>query len=197
MRLGGPLVGDGQQSGQVAQCEPGPVGEQVEDPLLGGLEQGGQHVLGDASSGAAVVDVRGHGDPHQGPLGGQRAPAVDPVYGVPQADGGVVGGQPPHRVVGGRRRSLPFQGEDCRRGPSAQDPAGVAQPHLVGDDEQDASGPRPVLETPEALREAGPVGGGALPDDGHGAPSGEDDGRVHRHGAIPAEADGVVDVGDG
>ena len=108
--LGGPLIGDAQQPGQVAQGEPGPVGEQVEGALLGGLQEGGQHVFGDAPLAPPLVDVLGHGDPRQGPLGGERAPAFDPVDGVSEADGGVDRGQPPHRVVGGRCRRLPLQG---------------------------------------------------------------------------------------
>ena len=68
--------------------------------------------------------------------------------------------------------------------------AGVAQPNLVGGEHQDAAGLRPLGEPPEALGEASPIGGRPLPDDGYGAPSGKGHGGVHRHGAIPLEADG-------
>ena len=67
----------------------------------------------------------------------------------------------------------------------------MAQPHLVGGEQQDGSGLRPLAEPPESLGEARPIGGRPLPDDADGAPVGEFDGRVHRHGAVPAETDGV------
>ena len=91
----------------------------------------------------------------------------------------------------------PLQGEDRWRGSPAQQPSGVAQPGLVGEDEQEAAGLRPVPEPPEPLGEPGAVGGETLPDDADGPPVGKGDGGVHRHGAVPAEADGVFDVGDG
>ena len=84
-------------------------------------------------------------------------------------------------------------GVEARR----SNPSGVAQPGLVGEDEQEAAGLRPVPEPPEPLGEPGAVGGETLPDDADGPPVGKGDGGVHRHGAVPAEADGVFDVGDG
>ena len=74
---------------------------------------------------------------------------------------------------------------------AGQQPAGVAQPHLVGEKQQDAAAGRPLPEPPESLGEARPIGGAPLADDGQGAPVGEGQGGVHRHGAVPAEADGV------
>ena len=191
------MTDEAQQPGQVVQGEPGPVGEQVEGALLGGLEQGGQHVVGDSPSASVLANVVGHGSPRQGPLGGKRAPGVHPVDGVPQADGGVDRGQPPHPVAGGSRGRVALDGEDRGGLRSGQQPAGVAQPGLVGDDQEDAAEARPLFEPPEPLGEARTVGGVSLPDDGDGAPSGEGDGGVHRHGPVPAESDGVVEVGDG
>ena len=134
----------------------------------------------------------GKGGPaRQGPLGGQSAPAVHAVDGGPQADGGADGAQPPHGVVGGRCGRLPLQGEERLGGGLGEPPAGVAQPHLVGREQQDAAGLRPLGEPPEALGEARPIGGRPLPDDGYGASSGEGHGGVHRHGSIPLEADGI------
>ena len=198
---GGDLIGamtdEAQQPGQVVEGEPGPVGEQVEGALLGGLQQGGQHVIGDSPSASVLTNVVGHGSPRQGPLGGKRAPGVHPVDGFPQADGGVDRGQPPHPVAGGSPGRVALDGEDCGGLRSGQQPSGVAQPGLVGDDQEDAAKARPLFEPPEPLGEARTVGGVSLPDDGDGAPSGEGDGGVHRHGPVPAEADGVADVGDG
>ena len=45
-----------------------------------------------------------------------------------------------------------------RRKPSDQAPAGVAQPLIVSDEEQDGSRLRPIFGTPEALGRARPVG---------------------------------------
>ena len=171
--LGGPLLGHPQQAGQVAQGDPGPVGEEVEGAFLGGLEQGGQQVLGDAPPGPAVVDVFGQGRPHQGRLGGERTAGAHPVQGGAQVDGGVDRGQPPHRVVGCCGGGLAFQCEERRRGRAGQQPAGVAQPHLVGEEQLDAAAGRPLPEPPESLGEARPIGGAPLADDGKGAPVGE------------------------
>ena len=61
----------------------------------------------------------------------------------------------------------------------------------VGHEQERGGGLRPLPEPPEPLGEARAVGGRSLPDDGDGPPVGKGEGRVHRHGAIPAEADGV------
>ena len=81
----------------------------------------------------------------------------------------------------------------CIRGLGEQ-PAGVAQPHLVRHKHENCSGKRPLSQPPEPLGESRPVGRGSLPDDTDGPSVGKDDGGVHRHGAVPAEADGMGQV---
>ena len=115
---------------------------------------------------------------------------------APQADGGVDGAQPPHRVIGGGGYRLALQGEEGRDGALGEQPSGMAQPRLVGHQQEHGAGARPLGEPPEPLGEARPVGGEALPDDADGPAAGQGQGGVQRHGAVPAEADGVGEVGD-
>ena len=84
----------------------------------------------------------------------------------------LTGAQPPHGGVGGRCGRLPLQSEERLGGGLGEPPAGVAQPHLVGREQQDAAGLRPLGEPPETLGEARPIGGRPLPDNGYGVSSG-------------------------
>ena len=73
----------------------------------------------------------------------------------------------------------------------------MAQAHLVGHEEEDAGGPRPLAQPPEPLAEGGAVGRGTLSHYGDRPPSGEDEGGVQGKGAVPAEAERVGDARDG
>ena len=59
-----------------------------------------------------------------------------------------------------------LQRQHSGRGSAREQPAGVAQPRLVGHEHEDCAGDRPFPQPPYALGEARPVGGESLPDYG-------------------------------
>ena len=115
--LGEPRGGDAEQPLQVRWCDPGPVADQVEGALLGGLEQGGEQVVGQVPARRSRVDAGGRGNPREGALRGERSLGRHRFQRGPQAEGGGDGGEPPDRVVGTGVNRLPLKGEDggCRK----------------------------------------------------------------------------------
>ena len=175
------------QRAQVGGGEPGPVGDQVEGALLDGTEHCGQRPV----LPCLRVEDFGQGRPRQGFFVGPGASRPGVVEDGAKIDEGGPGGRAPDGRSRARGGGVPLQDEvgDERR--SRQKPAGVAQPHLVGHQQEHGGGLRPLPEPPEPLGEAGAVGGRSLPYDGDYAPVGEGYGGVHRHGAVPPEAEGV------
>ena len=100
-------------------------------------------------------------------------------------------------VSGPAPANVALQGEECGEGRSGEQPARVAQPDLVGHEEEGRAGPLPLPEPPEAPAEAGPVGCRPLPDQRDHASAGQAYGGVHRQGAIPPEAQGPGDASHG
>ena len=76
-----------------------------------------------------------------------------------------------------------------------QQPAGVPEAHLVGDENQDQAGQRSLAQPPDPLGETGAVGGASLAQDAQGAPAGKGHCGVQRQGPVPAEPEGMVQVG--
>ena len=73
----------------------------------------------------------------------------------------------------------------------------MPEAHVVGHEDEERSGEGQVAQPPEPLGEARPVGGESLPDDPYGPAVRQRYGGVHRDGPVPAEPDGVGDVGEG
>ena len=113
-----------------------------------------------------------------------------------QGEEGGPGGRAPDAGARTRGDGVALQGVEGRSMRTGHQAAGVSQAHLVGGEQQDRARPRPLAQPPEPLGEGRAVGGVALPHDGHRAPVREREGRIHGHGAVPAEADRVVKVGD-
>ena len=196
-QLGGPGDRDGHQPRQVRQGDPGPVGDEVEGALLGGLEGGGQQIVGDLPPRTLDGEVGWDRD-HLGLLLlGKEASLLYPVEDSAQLDGGADRGWAPHRVVRRRRDRLALEGEIEGNGGAGQRPADVSEPHVVGHQHDHGSGERPLAEPPHPAGEGGPVGGEPLPDDADGAAAGELDGGVQGRGPVPPEPYGVCDAGDG
>ena len=195
--LGGPGDRDGHQSGQVRQGDPGPVGNQVEGALLGGLEGGGQQIVGDLPPRTLDGEVGWDRDDLGLVLLGKEASLLYPVQDGAELDGGVDRGRTPHRVVRRRLDRLALEGEIEGNGGAGQRPADVPEPHVVGHQHEDRSGERPLAQPPHPVGKAGPVGGEPLPDDADGAAAGKLDGGVQGRGPVPPEPYGVCNAGDG
>ena len=136
--LGEPRAGDPEQPLQVPGSDPGPVGEQVDDALLGWLEQGGQEVVRKVPPRRGRVEACGERRAGRGRSRGSAPSAVIRVEDRAQAEGGTGGRQPPDRVIGACAHRILLQGEVNGRGKARQQAAGVAQADLVGHEEQDA-----------------------------------------------------------
>ena len=141
----------------------------------------------------------GDGRPREGPLPRKLASGTHPPELSAQVQGCVAGGRTPHGVVGPGQHGVALQGEDRGRGGAGQHSAGVPEPHLVGREDQDSAGERPLAKPPQALGEGRAISGQALPDDPDGPPAGEHDGGVQGSGPVQPQAHGagggVGDVG--
>ena len=195
--LGGPLGRDAHEPGQLLESDPGPVRNQVEGALLGGLENDGQHMVGHVRRRPPVGKIVGEVGPFRFRLPRQLAPGGRPFELVAQVDGGGDFDGAPYPVARSGQDRLAFQGEQGRHIGGREEPAGVPETHVVGHEDEERFGERQVAQPPEPLREARPVGGESLPDDPDGPAVRQRHGGVHRHGPVPAEPDGVGDVGEG
>ncbi len=92
---------------------------------------------------------------------------------------------------------MAIQGEKGRSEGAAQQVAGLAQAHLVGNDHQEGTGPGTLGQPPEPLGEAGALGGGPLPCYRQHTITGPGDGGVVGQGPVPAEGQGVKYLVDG
>ena len=196
-QFGGPLGRYAQQCRQVLEDDPRPVRDKVGSALLAGLEVGGEHVVEDVPGRTRHGGIGGRRGAGQGGLRGELAARLSPVDGCAQVDGGVDGRRDPHRVGGGGCDRLPLQGEEERNGTPCQHPAGVPQANLIRHQHEDGARERAVAQFPHPPGEACPVGGKASANDADGAPVGKVYGGVQGSGAVPVEAQGIGDVGDG
>ena len=128
---------------------------------------------------------------------GSSPPGAARVELEAQVDGGGNLDGAPYPVARSGQDRLAFQSEQGRHVGGREEPAGVPEPHVVGHEDEERSGEGPVAQPPEPLGEARPVGGESLPDDPDGPAVRQRHGGVHRHGPVPAEPDGVGDVGEG
>ena len=119
-----------------------------------------------------VGDPQGNVDPRPRHLVGQAAARPRVGEGGSQVQLRIEGRQTSYGVVGVCPLHLVFQGQVRRTGGPRRQPAGLAQPRLVGHGRQKRPGQRPARQTagrieepPETLGEGGPVGRGTLPHD--------------------------------
>ena len=140
--LGRAALGDGHQARQLRAEQPGPVVDKVEGALLRGFEKDGQSAVCVRGAVAGQVRLRGVG------LHRQLSPGSQLPQGVAEVRGGTGGGGAPYLVLGSGEGRVPFQRQQRLHG-AGQHLAGVSQPHLVGDQDEDRSGARPVSQLPE------------------------------------------------
>ena len=195
-KLGDPRPLHLQQPTQVSGRHPGPVGEQVEAALLRRFEQRRQQVVGCGVVLPVHVEVFGEGDPLGRLLGRQLSVGSGVLQGPTEVEGYRARGYAPYGRGWVCRHSVPLKGEERSGRRSCQQPPRLSEAHLVGKQDKDGAGRRAVPQSPHPLGEGRPVGGEPLPDDADDAFIGKDDGGVHGLGPVPAEADGVGDVGD-
>ena len=148
-------MGDAQQPPQFLRADPGPVGEQVQGELAGGFKPSGQQPIEDCPPGAVHHDVLGQGCPQWRWLRRQCAAPLHVGQDIAQVQGGGDGWGMPHRGTNTGQCRVPLQYQESREGRAGQQPAGVAQPHLVGQEQQNAVGQRLLPQTPEPLGKAG------------------------------------------
>ena len=114
----------------------------------------------------------------------RRVPGAEAFQHVAQVQlGGNLGGTPYEGVGPGQDR-VSLQGEEGGDGGADEGAPGVSQPDLVGDDDEDGAGERPLAEPPQPLGEGRAVGGVSLPDDADAPLSGEGHGSVQGSGAV-------------
>ena len=178
--------------------DPRPVVQQVQELLGGGLQRGGQQPVGSLQPLAIQVDVLRQGRPQRLSLGEQAAAPLR-VAGedAAQVQGGGDGGQAPDGFRRSRQHCVSLQGQEGRRPPAVQQPAGVPQPHLVGREQEHGSGMGTLLQPPEPLGKARPVSGAARPDHAQGSTIGQGDGGVQGRGPVPAQPSRAALGGDG
>ena len=153
-------------------------------------------MVGDVRRGGPFGKIGGwRGEPRL-VLYGKLSAGLGPVEDVAQADVASDLEGSPYGVVRSGQHRLTLQGEEGGNVGGRKEPAGVPEPHVVGHEDEEGAGHRPLAQPPEPLGEARPVGGEPLPDDAQGPPVGEGHGGVQRQGAVPAEPDGEGDAGE-
>ena len=184
-----------QEGAQVGRRDPGPVRDQVEGALLHGLEQRRQHPLVPAAPSSCREAPRKRA-PRQRPLDRPRATRPHVRERLVQPETCRPRRRAPDAGASARRGRIPLKSEEGDEVGPRQEPARMAQPHLVGHEQEGARRLRSLPQPPDALAEARAVRRQALPHDGDRAPVGQRDGGIHGHGPVPAEAEREGDAGE-
>ena len=173
--------------------------EQVQQPLLGGLQQHRQQVAGDAL--VRQVQPQFGEDSFAGSEGrfGQLTAGGHILQDFAQVHWHRVARGTPDpclAAVSGAGR-VALQGDEAQQGQVVQHPAHLAQPHLVGGQQQHGIRTGLLGQPPQPLGEGGAVGGVPHADHGQGLAAGQGDAGVQ--GAVPAppETKGTLGLGKG
>ena len=125
------------------------------------------------------------------------AAGPQPFQHVAQVQPRAARGRTPDGCAGPGQRRVALQRQQRVDRGAGQQPAGVPEPHLVGREDEDGPGQRPLAQPPQALGKGRAVGGGSLPHHAQGPAAGQQQGGVQGRGPVQAQSHRAVGAGDG